>query len=322
MSLKPNLFIIGAMKSGTSSLKEYLGCHPDIFMSQVKEPMHFSREENWSHGNEKYLKLFADATNETYVGEASTEYTKLPFREGVAKRLYDFNSSARLLYLMRDPFNRIVSQYKHMVKEGQEKRSLSDAIKSFSDYLTNSYYAYQLRPYLELFEREAMFIDTFEAMIESPEDFCKRIFRWLKIDDSFIPPNPYHVYHRSPSKIQFISDESLIGKAALRLRHSLIVNKLVPRFFFKWIANVLPKKFEMDFLSEDFQKEVTVTRDAVTPILNGWIYELEKLTGSIYELWPTYHTCIINSPIPSYLTKEIKESLDFVHRGKDACRLA
>jgi hypothetical protein len=177
-----------------------------------------------------------------------------------------------------------------MVKEGQEKRSLSDAIKSFSDYLTNSYYAYQLRPYLELFEREAMFIDTFEAMIESPEDFCKRIFRWLKIDDSFIPPNPYHVYHRSPSKIQFISDESLIGKAALRLRHSLIVNKLVPRFFFKWIANVLPKKFEMDFLSEDFQKEVTVTRDAVTPILNGWIYELEKLTGSIYELWPTYHT--------------------------------
>jgi hypothetical protein len=209
-----------------------------------------------------------------------------------------------------------------MVKEGQEKRPLSDAIKSYSDYLTNSYYAYQLRPYLELFGREAMFIDKFESMIESPENFCKGIFRWLKIDDCFIPPNPYRVYHRSLSKIQFISDESLIGNAALRLRRSLIVNKLVPRFFFKWIANILPKKFEMDFLSENFQKEVKVARDAVTPILKGWIFELEKLTGSIYGVWPTYHSSLSDLPITSYLTREIKKSLDLILKGNDSSRIA
>lgn len=56
--MKPNLFIIGSMKSGTSSLFAYLGNHPEIFTSPVKEPMHFSRKENWSKGNDKYLSLF------------------------------------------------------------------------------------------------------------------------------------------------------------------------------------------------------------------------------------------------------------------------
>ena len=48
MIRKPNLFVIGAMKSGTTSLCQCLGTHPDIFMVPVKEPMHFSREEKWS----------------------------------------------------------------------------------------------------------------------------------------------------------------------------------------------------------------------------------------------------------------------------------
>lgn len=101
MSNEPNLFIIGAMKSGTSSLHNYLSSHPDIFMSQVKEPMHFSREDMWSKGNDDYLGLFADAKNEKYLGESSTEYTKLPFRDGVAKRLYEFNPEAKLIYIAR-----------------------------------------------------------------------------------------------------------------------------------------------------------------------------------------------------------------------------
>ena len=312
MYRKPNLFIIGAMKSATSSLYRYLESHRDIFMSQVKEPMHFSREENWSHGNDKYLKLFADATDEAYVGEGSTEYTKLPFREGVAKRLYNFNSQSRLIYIMRDPYERIVSQYKHMVKTGIEKKPLSEAIKNPSDYLTNSYYAYQLRPYLELFGHEALFIDTFEALVASPDDFCKRIFRWLKIDELFIPPNLYYTYHASPSKYQLIDDSSFIGKAALRLRRSSMFSKLVPRFYRKWIKNVLPKKFDIDFSSLDFHKEVKVTRDAVIPILCSWINELEQLTDRSYEIWPTHTTCSIGQLSPSNLTVEIKKSLDLV----------
>ena len=55
--MKSNLFIIGAMKSGTTSLYVYMKSHPEIFMSPEKEPMHFSNEENWTKGNDEYLAL-------------------------------------------------------------------------------------------------------------------------------------------------------------------------------------------------------------------------------------------------------------------------
>jgi hypothetical protein len=306
---KPNLFIIGAMKSATSSLYNYLESHPDIFLSEVKEPMHFSRKENWSFGNTKYLGLFANATDEAYVGEGSTEYTKLPFREGVAKRLYDFSPGARLVYVIRDPMNRTVSQYKHMVNAGEEKRSLADAIKAPSDYLTNSYYAYQLRPYLELFGREAIFIDTSEALAESPVDFCRRIFRWLNIDESFIPQNLHRVYHASPTEFQKFDDCTLTGKAMLRVRQSPIANKIVPKSCRKWIARVLPRKFHVDFSSVDFLREVSIIHDAVSPILCSWIDELEKLTCLSFRIWPTHRISITGPTIPSQLTKEIEKSL-------------
>jgi hypothetical protein len=285
-------------------------------MSQVKEPMHFSREENWKNGNEDYLKLFARATDEVYIGEGSTEYTKLPFREGVPKRLYDFNSQSRLIYIMRDPYERIVSQYKHNVKAGREKEPLREAIQKPSDYLTNSYYSYQLRPYLELFGPEALFIDTFENLVASPADFCKRIFRWLKIDDTFIPPNLSHAFHTSPSRYQLIDDGSVVGKTAILIRQLPIISKLVPPFCHKWIASVSPMKFDIDFSSLDFKKEIEETRDAVMPFLCSWIGELEQLTDISFEMWPTRRTCNSGPVRSSNLTAEIKKCIDIVLKPK------
>src|SRR5688500_10257249 len=100
---KPNLFLLGAMKSGTSSVYKGLSEHPAIFMAPA-EPMHFSRPENWSRGHKEYLRLFQHASDEEYLGEASVEYTKRPFWSGVAERIHEFNPDARMLYVMRDPF--------------------------------------------------------------------------------------------------------------------------------------------------------------------------------------------------------------------------
>jgi hypothetical protein len=76
-----------------------------------------------------------------------------------------------------------------MVKAGEERKPLSHAIKQFSDYLSSCYYAYQLRPYIELFGKDTLSIDVFETMSASHSDFCKRVFQWLEIDDSFVPQN-------------------------------------------------------------------------------------------------------------------------------------
>jgi len=72
--MKPNFFIIGAPKCGTTSLATYLGMHPNVFMCSPKEPHYFSTDINWQLVKNKndYLKLFAKATNDNFaIGEGS-----------------------------------------------------------------------------------------------------------------------------------------------------------------------------------------------------------------------------------------------------------
>ena len=85
--LRPNLFVIGAMKSGTTSLHAYLGSHPQIFMCPEKEPSFFAKETISSRGEDWYLKLFAAAGSKPVIGESSTAYSRIPLFPGVPERI-------------------------------------------------------------------------------------------------------------------------------------------------------------------------------------------------------------------------------------------
>lgn len=283
---KPNLFIIGAMKSGTSSLCSYIAEHPDIFMSHVREPMHFSRDENWRRGHAEYLELFSDAADQAYVAEGSTEYTKRPFREGVATRIHEFNPDARLVYVMREPFSRLVSQYRHQVRRGRERGSLEQALSSRSDYLTNSYYAYQLKPYLEVFGRRAVYLDTFESMVTAPVAFCARLFEWLEIDGSFVPSRAGERLNVSPRSIELLDEDSLRVRGWRLLRQNTSLRQVVPAFLRRWYKALLPRKYRhVD--SEEFQQQLHRVRRNLEPLLAEWISELAELTGRSYDEWPS-----------------------------------
>jgi hypothetical protein len=164
----PNLFIIGAMKSGTSSLHADLGSHPQIFMSTPKEPMFFSSGADWRARLEGYLELFAAAGAVHYAGESSTEYSKAPRFPGVPERLHAFNPEARILYLMRDPIERAISHYWHMVRHHGERRRLPDALRREPEYADLSRYAMQLEPYVRLFGMGNVYALTFEEMVREP----------------------------------------------------------------------------------------------------------------------------------------------------------
>ena len=311
MPRKPNLFVIGAMKSGTTSLYRYLADHPAIYMSPVKEPMHFSREQNWSRGHEHYLQLFVEANDEVYVGEGSTEYTKRPFREGVARRLHEFNSSSRLIYIMRDPFDRLVSQYRHQVRMGRQSGSLREALQQPSDYLTNSYYAYQLRPYLQLFGRDAVYTDTFESLKVSPDRFFKRLLKWLRIDDSFVPSSVGKPFHVSPSTIEVFDERSTRVKFSKYLKRFSIVDLLTPPIFRKWYKVLAPKDVVLNVKSAEFRREVDKTRQILQPVLCEWVHELTEITGNSYQMWSTVNASLDSVDLTStesifWLPEEVK----------------
>ncbi|MGH7508348.1 MAG: sulfotransferase family protein [Gemmatimonadales bacterium] len=286
---KPNLFVIGAMKSGTSSLCVHLSEHPAVFMSPVKEPEHFSRPESVSLRTKQYLRLFRGASNEAYLAEGSTEYTKRPAYDGVAERIHAFNPDARLIYVMRDPFARLVSHYRHMTRKGKEKESLPHAISRPSYYLLFSYYAYQLRPYLQRFGQRSIYLDTFESFVASPVGFCARLFEWLGIDASFVPPSAGERLNVSPEALETYDEHSLRVRLARGLnrylRYHPRLGRLVTDRARAWYRTLLPKESVRRADSVAFAREVQVARRAVQPLLADWIAELEALTGRSYDEW-------------------------------------
>jgi hypothetical protein len=130
----PNLFLVGAAKAGTTSLYQELARHPAIYMSPMKEPHFFSRIEPaperaafFPHvtDEDEYLALFAGATTEEVLGEASTSYL---WDRQAAERIKRVVPEARILIMLRDPVDRAYSQYWNDVREGIERRSFLDAL--------------------------------------------------------------------------------------------------------------------------------------------------------------------------------------------------
>ena len=151
----PNALIIGAAKCGTTSLHNYLASHPDICMSSVKETAFFVAERNWSKGLAWYRSHFRGQAR--VCGESSPAYTMHPRFSGVPERIHQVIPDVKLIYLVRDPIERIRSDYAHRVSLGTEREPLDKALfgpDARPWYIDNSRYDYQIRQYLQVFSRE------------------------------------------------------------------------------------------------------------------------------------------------------------------------
>jgi hypothetical protein len=222
-SPRPNLFIIGAMKAGTTSLHDYLREHPSIFMSEPKEPGFFvpelkeyPRDEAW------YLSLFAEAGDATWVGESSTHYTKLPLYQGVAQRIRDYSPDAKLIYIMRDPVDRSMSHYWHRVNKREEWRDLMSALRADNQYVSFSDYRMQLEPYFDLFGRDRVLTLSFERMLSNPEATSQRCFDWLGLEPA--GPREFPRANVRPEQTYRLRGRGLLH----RFSHSSLWSRLSP----------------------------------------------------------------------------------------------
>ncbi len=192
----PNLFIVGAMKAGTSTLHTALGSHPEIFRSPIKEPGYFAGllpypqpyldgkpapdpEGRWYHA--MFEPAYRDA-RVRYAVESTTDYAKLPRFPGCAERIGAFNPEARIIYVMRDPVLRSISHYWHNVRTEQEKRGLMEVVREDPEVIAFSDYARQLQPYFDNFPREQIHLMTLEAFAADWHGTLRSIFEWLGVD--------------------------------------------------------------------------------------------------------------------------------------------
>ena len=180
----PNLVVIGGLKCGTTSLHHYLNLHPEVAMSRPKELNFFVAELNWPLGTAWYATHFDSAV--PVRGESSPHYTNLPRFDGVAERISATLDRPRLIYVVRDPVDRMLSHYLHNVGGGYERRELADALGDpASSYIARSRYFFQLEPYLRTFGRERIEIVGREELKEDREGTMRRVFGFLGVDPSF-----------------------------------------------------------------------------------------------------------------------------------------
>lgn len=196
----PNLIIIGATKCATTSLHYYLGLHPQILMSREKELDFFLRRANWNMGVEWYKSNFTG--DGMIYGESSPRYTNYPFSIGVPERMYSVVPEAKLIYSLRDPIERIISDYVHYYTVGQEDRPIEEALSHLDSnpYVYRSKYFMQLKQYIDYFPKSNILIITLEDLYNHRQLTLQKIFRFLDVDDNFYSPKFLNIKHKSIEK--------------------------------------------------------------------------------------------------------------------------
>ncbi len=173
-ALKPDFVIIGAMKCGTTTLAAQLGAQDGIFITEPKEPAFFSHDEIFARGEDWYRSLYEPAEAGDLKGEASTEYTKLPTYPASIERLQAFAPEAKLIYITRDPYARIVSHYMHFWRDGTVPRDINRAVREHPEFIAYSKYEAQLAPWKERFGEEAILHLHMEDMASDPQQVLER----------------------------------------------------------------------------------------------------------------------------------------------------
>ena len=213
----PDFFIPGAGKSGTTSLAFYLNKHPEIYIPKIKEPQFFAfwkydfknnKPKPFKYVKEldEYISLFEDSHGNKILGEASTWYS-IPYtvKRAIAniKEIYGKQAAnLKFIFIIRNPVERIFSAYLMYCEMGLEnlpfeeaiseqicERRIKEGYRLELNYINNMLISDVIKIYFKEFDRENIRIFLYEDLKERPLWLLKNIFRFLDVDETFIPPN-------------------------------------------------------------------------------------------------------------------------------------
>jgi hypothetical protein len=206
------------MKSGTTSLYRYLRAHPDVFMSRYKEITFFSN--NWERGQSWYESFFESAGHEKAIGEASPQYTMYPHVPHVPERIASMIPRTRIVYVVRDPIERMRSHYAHMVASGQEHRPIGVALIEDPLYSDLSSYWLQLTRFLDYFAKDQILVVRSEWMLNDRHTTMRNVFDFLGVDPAIGTEALAETHHQT-------SDRRRLHPAVHYLRQVRGVSSLV-----------------------------------------------------------------------------------------------
>ena len=206
---RPDFFLVGAPKCGTTAMARYLGDHPEIFMPIAKELHYFGSDLDYRRRRltaAEYLALFDTGEGVKRVGEASVGYL---YSETAPAEILEFSPEARILIMLRDPIDMIRSQHSQELFMGQEDiTNLAEALRAEPDrsagrripasctmpyllrYTWLARYAEHVERYLEAVGPGRVHVTLFDDFKRDTSSAYADVVRFLGCDASFTPEFP------------------------------------------------------------------------------------------------------------------------------------
>ena len=298
----PDFLVVGAAKSGTSSLHYYLEAHPQIFMPKgvketlffflVNRPKHQDRQQH-PHAVDNlkdYIALFEAASDEQVLGEATPHYLGYA-DECIAniKAQHPDYERVKIIIVLRNPVEKVISQYK-MLRDrlGVEPLSLAEALAaeeerrnnpkyvSSFNYVQSSRYAQQVKAYLDTFpQTKVLFYEDLKA---NPRQFLIDILDFLEVDSSFVPQNVGQAYNEAALKPK--------NKAADFLKKK-VYEPILNSSFLKGTLNVFLSEEKLQAMKGSFKKkfEQQFLQKAETKIEAETVEQLKSIFREFFEIF-------------------------------------
>lgn len=298
----PNFLIVGAAKSGTSSLYKYLSEHGQIFMSPQKEPRFITSQimdfplngpkdhlvESWYVKNfDQYTKLFEGVSNEIAIGEASAD--TLYFHEKTIPVIKKYLNDVKIIIILRNPVERSISAYKHLVRDGREHLSFEEGLEAENLRIERNFeLIYHYKEVSKYYDCVKNFLDNFdevkvvfnEDLRDNPEKVMEEIFGFLNVEKI---------------KIKGLSRRfNVSGKPKSRLVHYLLFEDNKLKGLLKPVTHALTtKEFRMKaslFLFNKNLNPISVKKETKTylyALFQEDIEKLGKLLNKDLSFWST-----------------------------------
>jgi len=278
-SLLPTFFVIGAAKAGTTSINNYLARHPQIEMAEPREP-HVMVSPIPEERVALYGRHFRGGTE--LRGDCSPSYSVYPTHPRVSEHIAEMVPDARIVYMVRDPVERMISYYAQTVVHGVQRQPAAVALDPVDDgnyYLAGSRYATQVEVYLRSFAPDRVMVVDQADLRDRRADVLRRCFAHVGADPDYWDGG-FAVEHNVRG-----SDNVQLGAAGRALRGSGLnaaSKRLLPTATRRWLLGPIRRALG----GGGFEPEVTPElRARIAEALAPEAARLRELTGQRFATW-------------------------------------